>query len=98
MAGGDNVDEYVGVKDVLKRDIYELDIVKYRIDSFIEEREGIVLWETLSQNFVLLDISTKHCTPIFIEDLCIFYHSKMEVVSHLFNHPKLIHKLGLKLE
>lgn len=92
----DQVDEYIGVKDVLNREIYELDIVKYHLKKKAKEREGVVLWETRSNSFVVLDIQSRHYTPIFIEKLFLFRNDSLEVVSHLFNHPKLITDLGLK--
>lgn len=89
------VDEAIDIKDNLHRDIYELDIVAYRINDNKPYRKGVVLWEQKQKKFGLYDIESKHFTHFFIEDLCLFKSDAVEIISHLFNHPKLEQELGL---
>ena len=94
----DNVDEYVGIKDKLKRRVYEFDLVRYKLNKGAEENEAIVLWEKKLKSFVLLDINNYYVTPIFIDEFNIFQHEPVEVTSHLFNHPELMKALKLYLD
>lgn len=94
----DKVDEYIGIKDKLNRDIYEMDIVSYKINKGLPEGQGVILWESELREFVLLDINHKIVIPIFLEGFNLFHHQPLEVTSHLFNHPNLSKALKLGLD
>jgi hypothetical protein len=52
-------------------------------------RKGVVLNSHGSGSFGILDLKSQHFTQIFIGEVCLFNSEKMEVYSHLFNHPEL---------
>lgn len=94
----DNIDECVGIKDKLNREVYELDMVRYKLNKGYPESEGVILWEQERKEFILFDIKNYTVIPIFIQGINIFSNDPLEVTSHLFNHPKLIKILKLSLD
>lgn len=83
------VDKFTGIQDKFHRDLYENDLVNYRINHKEQMRKGVVLEEKNSEDFVILDLNSKHVTRLFVKDLCLFEAEKVEIYSHLFNHPEL---------
>lgn len=84
------IDKFVGIQDKFHRDIYENDLVNYRINSEFQMRKGIIMYHENGKNCGILDLESKHFTQIFLGELCLFRSEKMEVYSHLFNHPEII--------
>jgi hypothetical protein len=83
------IDEFVGIQDKFHRDIYEHDLVNYRLNSSSPMRKGVVLRSETMESFGILDLESKHFTHLFISGICLFQTEKMEIYSHLFNHPEL---------
>lgn len=91
----DKVDLYVGFQDKFHRDVYENDLVNYRLNAEAQMRKGVISKNPESGIFGILDLKSKHFTQLFVNGLCLFQSEKMEIYSHLFNHPELediIHK------
>lgn len=89
------VDKAIGILDKLHRMVYEKDIVSYKITDNMMRREGVVLWSTAKKTFGIFDLQSQHFTYFFIDDIFLFEHDKLEIISHLFNHPHLAKNLGL---
>lgn len=85
----DSIDKFVGIKDKFHRDIYELDLVNYRVNHEFQMRKAVVIYSKSAESFGLLDLDSFHFTHLFIHDICLFQSEKMEIYSHLFNHPDL---------
>lgn len=83
------IDLFTGVQDKFHRDIYENDLVNYRINSEFQMRKGIVSFDEVKKSFGITDLSSGHFTLLFLGEICLFHSEKMEVYSHLFNHPEL---------
>ena len=83
------IDKFVGIQDKFHRDIYENDLVNYRLNADSQMRKGIVLFNENQDSFGIFDVASKHFTELFIGEICLFKSEKMEVYSHLFNHPEL---------
>lgn len=83
------IDKFVGIQDKFHRDIYENDLVNYRLNADFQMRKGIILFNENQGSFGILDVESKHFTELFLEGICLFISEKMEVYSHLFNHPDL---------
>lgn len=83
------IDKFIGIQDKFHRDIYELDLVNYRVNHEFQMRKAVVIYDKKSESFGLLDLESVHFTHLFIHDICLFQSEKMEVYSHLFNHPEL---------
>lgn len=91
----DKVDLYVGFQDKFHRDVYENDLVNYRLNAEAQMRKGVISKNPYTSIFGVLDLESKHFTQLFVNGLCLFQSEKMEIYSHLFNHPELediIHK------
>lgn len=91
----DKVDLYVGFQDKFHRDVYENDLVNYRLNAEAQMRKGVISKNSYTGIFGVLDLESKHFTQLFVNGLCLFQSEKMEIYSHLFNHPELediIHK------
>jgi len=91
----DKVDLYVGFQDKFHRDVYENDLVNYRLNAEAQMRKGVISKNPENGVFGVLDLESKHFTRLFVNGLCLFQSEKMEIYSHLFNHPELediIHK------
>ncbi|MFA5620910.1 MAG: hypothetical protein WDA08_11450 [Weeksellaceae bacterium] len=87
------IDHFVGFQDKFHRDIYENDLVNYRINNEIQMRKGVVLMNEKLNSLGILDINSKHFTNLFINGICLFQTEKLEIYSHLFNHPELEKRL-----
>lgn len=85
----DQIDQFVGIQDKFHRDIYENDLVNYRLNAIWQMRKGIIRLNDKAQSFGILDLESKHFTQLFLEEICLFHSEKMEIYSHLFNHPEL---------
>ena len=85
----DQIDQFVGFQDKFHRDIYENDLVNYRLNAASQMRKGVIQINKATQNFGILDLESQHFTHLFLEEICLFHSEKMEVYSHLFNHPEL---------
>lgn len=83
------VDKFTGIQDKFHRDVYESDLVNYRINHKDQMRKGVVLEEPATENFVILDLNSRHTTQLFVKELCLFNSEKVEIYSHIFNHPDL---------
>lgn len=83
------VDKFTGIQDKFHRDLYENDLVNYRINHKEQMRKGVVLEDSKTGDFLILDLETNHITRIFIRELCLFEAEKVEIYSHLFNQPEL---------
>jgi len=83
------IDKSIGLQDKFHRDIFENDLVNYRLNAETQMRKGVVLNSPGSNSFGILDLESQHFTRIFIGEVCLFNSEKMEVYSHLFNHPEL---------
>jgi len=91
----DKIDLYVGFQDKFHRDVYENDLVNYRLNAEAQMRKGVISKNPYTGIFGVLDLESKHFTQLFVNGLCLFQSEKMEIYSHLFNHPELediIHK------
>lgn len=82
------VDKFTGIQDKFHRDLYENDLVNYKISHKEQIRKGVII-EYRNEMFVIQDIDTGHLTQLFINGLCLFEAEKVEIYSHLFNHPEL---------
>ncbi|MFV0303893.1 MAG: hypothetical protein ACK5IC_00235 [Moheibacter sp.] len=82
------VDKFISIQDKFHRDIYENDLVNYRLNMRNQMRKGVVLWNDKLDLFGVLDLETYHFTEIFMEEISLFTSEKMEIYSHLFNHPE----------
>ncbi len=85
----DKVDYFIGLQDKFHRDIYENDLVSYRLNSENQMRKGLIMRNKRDGSFGITDLESKHFTQIFVDEICLFQSEKMEVYSHLFNHPEL---------
>lgn len=85
----DQIDRGVGIEDKFHRDIFEKDLVNYRLNADEQMRKGVIFMNEKLREFGILDLESKHFTRIFINGICLFESEKMEIYSHLFNHPKL---------
>lgn len=83
------VDRFVGIQDKFHRDIYENDLVNYRLNASSQMRKGIIFQSETMDSFGILDLESQHFTHLFISGICLFQSEKMEIYSHLFNHPEL---------
>lgn len=90
------IDECIGCKDKLNRDIYESDIVLYSINDKLNSQKGVILWETQSEQFVLYNVENNEVMPLFVNEVFLFENDKVEIVSHLFNQPDLEKKISFK--
>lgn len=87
------IDRFTGIKDKFHRDIYENDLVAYKISHEMPLTKGVVIYDEISENFGVMDLETKHITALFVGELCLFHKDKMEIYSHIFNHQELQQKL-----
>lgn len=87
------VDRFVGIQDKFHRDIYENDLVNYRLNDSKQMRKGVILQNRKNDLLGILDLESKHFTDLFVEDLCLFNAEKMEIYSHLFSFPELEKKV-----
>ncbi|MFA7447719.1 MAG: hypothetical protein WCY77_04720 [Weeksellaceae bacterium] len=83
-----HIDSFTGVQDKFHRDIYENDLVNYRLNADSPMRKGVILINKNS-SFGIFDLESEHFTQLFMQELCLFQSEKMEIYSHLFNHPEL---------
>lgn len=83
------IDKSTGIQDKFHRDIYENDLVNYRLNAESQMRKGAILWDENAKSFGIFDLESKHLTQLFVGEICLFISEKMEVYSHLFNHPEL---------
>lgn len=83
------IDKFVKIQDKFHRDIYEKDLVNYRLNATSQMRKGIILFDENEKSFGILDLESKHFTHLFFGEICLFHSEKMEIYSHLFNHPEL---------
>ena len=90
------VDESTRIFDKLHREIFENDIVIFKINPKEAEQKAIVLFDDLDSQFKLYDIDNLEKIPLFIEDSFLFENDPLEVVSHVFNHDELVKKLKRK--
>lgn len=84
----DQIDRFTGIQDKFHRDIYENDLVNYRLNDKSPMRKGVIRLDSALQLGVF-DLKSHHFTQLFLFDLCLFASEKMEIYSHLFNHPEL---------
>lgn|SRR5690606_3634346 len=84
------IDRFVGIQDKFHRDIYENDLVNYRINSEFQMRKGIILYSQNEKSYGVLDLESRHFTQLFLGEICLFRSEKMEIYSHLFTHPEII--------
>jgi|SRR5690606_18418370 len=85
----DRIDKFVGIQDKFHRDIYENDMVNYRINAHEQMRKGVILTNEVTNSFEIFDLESQHFTQLFVSGFCLFQSEKMEIYSHLFNHPEL---------
>lgn len=83
------IDQFVGIQDKFHRDIYENDLVNYRLNTSSPMRKGVVLQSKTLDTFGILDLESRHFTHLFVDGICLFQSEKMEIYSHLFNFPEL---------
>lgn len=83
------IDKFVKIQDKFHRDIYEKDLVNYRLNAASQMRKGIILYDEKEKSFGILDLESKHLTHLFFGEICLFQSEKMEIYSHLFTHPEL---------
>jgi hypothetical protein len=83
------VDRFVGIQDKFHRDIYENDLVNYRLNASSQMRKGIIFQSETMDSFGIFDLESQHFTHLFVSGICLFQSEKMEIYSHLFNHPEL---------
>lgn len=83
------IDKFVGIQDKFHRNIYENDLVNYRLNAVSQMRKGIILFDEKDKSFGIFDLESKHFTQLFLGEICLFNSEKMEIYSHLFNHPEL---------
>lgn len=83
------IDKSIGLQDKFHRDIFENDLVNYRLNAETQMRKGVIINSENSNSFGILDLESQHFTQIFVGEVCLFNSEKMEVYSHLFNHPEL---------
>lgn len=83
------IDKFIGFQDKFHRDIYEFDLVNYRVNNESQMRKAVVVTDRKTDSFGLLDLESAHFTHLYIHDICLFQSEKMEIYSHLFNHPEL---------
>lgn len=83
------IDRFVGFQDKFHRDIYEYDLVNYRLNVEQGYSKGVVLSDGEENRFGILDLERKHFTLLYFDSICLFQTEKMEIYSHLFNHPDL---------
>ncbi len=82
-----HIDKFVGFQDKFHRDIYENDLVNFRLNAESQMRKGVILWK--EKTFGIIDLESKHFTQLFMDEICLFLSEKMEIYSHLFNFPEL---------
>ncbi len=87
------IDEFVGYKDRLHREIYELDIVSFHLENKKKPIKAIVVWQVKKEEFALYDYEKERFFPLQIEGLSLFENDKLEIVSHLFTQKELQKKL-----
>jgi hypothetical protein len=85
----EQIDFFVGFQDKFHRDVYENDLVNYRLNTETQMRKGVVFRNHQTTVFGILDLESKHFTHLFVNNLCLFQSEKVEIYSHLFNHPEL---------
>lgn len=83
------IDRFVGIQDKFHRDIYENDLVSYRLNASSQMRKGVIQSSETMESFGIMDLESRHFTHLFINEICLFQSEKMEIYSHLFNHPEL---------
>lgn len=83
------IDRFVGIQDKFHRDIYENDLVNYRLNASSQMRKGVIQSSETMESFGIMDLESRHFTHLFINEICLFQSEKMEIYSHLFNHPEL---------
>ena len=74
----------IDVLDKRNRRLYTNDIVLYRVSNKPFLRTGFVVFEQNSKEFGIIDQKTYHFTPFFLDELSLFDHDRLEVISHLF--------------
>ena len=82
------IDSFTGIQDKFHRDIYENDLVNYRLNADSPMRKGVIRINK-NASFGIFDLESEHFTQLFMQELCLFQSEKMEIYSHLFNHPEL---------
>ena len=80
----DTIDIGIDVLDKRNRRLYTNDIVLYRVSNKPFLRTGFVVFEQNSKEFGIIDQKTYHFTPFFLDELSLFDHDRLEVISHLF--------------
>lgn len=89
------IDKFAGVQDKFHRNIYENDLVNYRLNATSQMRKGIIVFNEKDNSFGIFDLQSKHFTNLFLGEIFLFHSEKMEIYSHLFNHPELESELDL---
>ncbi len=92
------VDEWTGFYDKNRNAIFELDLVKFKMDSSSKEvLEGAVLWNVKSEKFVICDLVSKNYFPFLLdENIELFSPDQLEVFSFLFINPDLMKVFGIE--
>ncbi|MBI1317021.1 hypothetical protein GC167_09230 [bacterium] len=89
------LDEWVGWKDRNRQHIFEFDIIRCKLDPDADDCLAAVLWEANRKRFVLKFWEEDVHFPLVMEGIQLFDERKLQVVSHLFLNPDLMHRLGV---
>ncbi|MGB0177263.1 MAG: YopX family protein [Owenweeksia sp.] len=92
----EEIDEWTGLRDKNGRTVYELDIVKFKIDPDGPDREGVILWEENRQAFGVRDIHSELFIPLVMDGIQMFNERQLKVFSYLFLNPELKERLNIR--
>ena len=91
------IDEWVGLKDLNNKYIFEWDIVRFKVDPDESEfRRGAVLWEKHKRLFGIRQLDESLFIPLKIEGMDLFTTGQLNVISNLFINPDIARELGLE--
>lgn len=92
----EQIDEWTGYRDKNRSPIFEWDILRFKVDPDGEYEDGVVLWESNTNRFVIRHIQKSLHFPFETDGLQLFDQRQLEVYSYLFINPDLIDELGLQ--
>jgi hypothetical protein len=92
----DHMDEESGMYDGQGQRLYEMDIVRYSLEGWLD-REGVIQWSAARGGFYLLDIEDPSMhIPLKLEGLSLFPMKDLKFKDHLFSQPELMAVLGVR--